>query len=116
MEQHHCGRQLKDMHRSHGYLADRDYLKRFWGGSFCSDTMRAATKQIRGKQKMRKGLREVLCSFALATMSVISSAQNTNTLQAGDLQRLRSVGPVELSPDGKSAAYVVQRRDRAGRP
>src|SRR5262249_54439144 len=47
--------------------------------------------KIRGQQKMRKGLREVLCIFALAATSVISSAQNTSTLQASDFQRLRSV-------------------------
>ena len=37
-------------------------------------------------------------------------------LSSGDLSRLRSVGSVALSPDGKRIAYTVVMRDRPGRP
>ncbi len=37
-------------------------------------------------------------------------------LASGDLSRLRSVGSVELSPDGRRIAYSVTMRDRPGRP
>src|SRR3989338_9632021 len=37
-------------------------------------------------------------------------------LQSGDLTRLRSVQEVQVSPDGSRIAYVVESRDRPGRP
>ena len=37
-------------------------------------------------------------------------------LTSSDLSRLRSVGGVELSPDGRRIAYTVTMRDRPGRP
>src|SRR5216684_9112655 len=37
-------------------------------------------------------------------------------LTSSDLSRLRSVGGVELSPDGRRIAYSVIMRDRPGRP
>ena len=37
-------------------------------------------------------------------------------LQASDISRLRSVGSVEFSPDGRRVAYTVVMRDRPGRP
>ena len=38
------------------------------------------------------------------------------TFQSSDLYRLRSVGDVQVSPDGKRIAYSVQNNDRPGRP
>src|SRR3990172_4294638 len=43
-------------------------------------------------------------------------AAQSARLQSSDLYRLRSVEEVELSPDGKKAAYTVQSYDRPGRP
>jgi len=40
----------------------------------------------------------------------------TQALQSSDLSRLRSVGAVDLSPDGRHVAYSVTLRDRPGRP
>src|ERR1700687_2376490 len=37
-------------------------------------------------------------------------------LQSSDLFKLRSVGDVQVSPDGTRAAYVVQNNDQPGRP
>ena len=65
---------------------------------------------------MRTRLRGVLCIFAISTMGAVCAAQSTQGLQAADYQRLRSVAQVELSPDGKLTAYVVQRHDGPGRP
>jgi dipeptidyl aminopeptidase/acylaminoacyl peptidase len=54
---------------------------------------------------------------ALATTAIPPArAQQPNTLQPSDYQRLRSVGQVEYSPDGKLIAYTIIRYDRPGRP
>jgi len=37
-------------------------------------------------------------------------------LQASDLSRMRNVGAVEISPDGRRIAYTIVMRDRPGRP
>src|ERR1700747_2237687 len=41
---------------------------------------------------------------------------NPQGLASSDLSRLRSVGGVAASPDGKRLAYTVVMRDRPGRP
>ena len=43
-------------------------------------------------------------------------AQARPGLQSGDLHNLRSVEDVQLSPDGRTIAYVVSNRERPGRP
>src|SRR5579864_9432930 len=45
-----------------------------------------------------------------------SAAANPQGLVSSDLSRLRSVGRVASSPDGKRVAYTVVMRDRPGRP
>ncbi len=45
-----------------------------------------------------------------------SAAANPQGLVSSDLSRLRSVGGVAASPDGKRVAYTVVMRDRPGRP
>ena len=52
---------------------------------------------------------------ALAAMPARVAAQPTG-LQAGDVYRLRTVGDVQISPDGKSAVYAVSNNDQPGRP
>src|SRR5689334_10096238 len=49
----------------------------------------------------------------LLAFTSICSAQG---LVSKDLSRLRNVGGVALSPDGKHVAYGVVMRDRPGRP
>jgi dipeptidyl aminopeptidase/acylaminoacyl peptidase len=46
----------------------------------------------------------------------VAGAQSSNGLVAADYQRIRSVGHVQFSPDGKDLAYTVTRFDRPGRP
>src|SRR6202171_1008349 len=53
------------------------------------------------------------CALGLLTIGPFSGAQG---LGSSDLSRLRSVGSVELSPDGRRIAYTVTMRDRPGRP
>lgn len=53
--------------------------------------------------------------YAVFGVSTGATAQ-TGGLQSADLFRLRSVGDVQLSPDGKRVAYIIQSRDRPGRP
>src|SRR6266849_4064435 len=54
-----------------------------------------------------------LSSSGLLALAPFGGAQG---LSSGDLSRLRSVGSVELSPDGRRIAYTVTMRDRPGRP
>src|SRR6266404_5098483 len=53
------------------------------------------------------------CTVALLVASPSCVAQG---LVSSDLSRLRSVGSVELSPDGRRIAYGLVMRDRPGRP
>jgi len=46
----------------------------------------------------------------------LAAAANPQGLVSSDLSRLRSVGGVAASPDGKRVAYTVVMRDRPGRP
>jgi dipeptidyl aminopeptidase/acylaminoacyl peptidase len=55
----------------------------------------------------------VFCLLGLLTTAPFSGAQG---LSSSDLSRLRSVGSVELSPDGRRIAHTVTMRDRPGRP
>src|SRR3982074_1434890 len=61
---------------------------------------------------LRPGL-YALFLIGLLTLATVSGARG---LRSGDLSRLRSVGSVELSPDGRRIAYTVTMRDRPGRP
>jgi len=45
-----------------------------------------------------------------------SAPASHSTFQSGDLYRLKSVGDVQMSPDGSRIAYSVQNNDRPGRP
>lgn len=52
---------------------------------------------------------------ALAAAPGLVAAQSTG-LQASDIYRLRTVGDVQVSPDGKTAVYAVSNNDQPGRP
>src|SRR5262245_57813426 len=47
---------------------------------------------------------------------VLDAQQPLAGLTSADLHKLRSLGDVQLSPDGKRVAYAVTRRDGPGRP
>ena len=59
-------------------------------------------------------------TLALAVSTLMLSAlpvvAQTGRLQSTDLLRLRSVGDVQLAPDGARVAYTVENNDRPGRP
>jgi dipeptidyl aminopeptidase/acylaminoacyl peptidase len=66
---------------------------------------------------MRLTLKEImsrvpLCLICAAILSSLSQAQ----FMSSDLSRLRSVGGVSLSPDGRYVAYGITMRDTPGRP
>ena len=70
---------------------------------------------------MRSCLRLLVVSVvALIALSISSAAAapppENQGLQSSDLSRLRSVGAVELSPDGRRIAYSVTMFDQPGRP
>src|SRR6267143_262557 len=54
-----------------------------------------------------------LCAYMVLCGAPSGEAQG---LTSSELSRLRSVGSVELSPDGRRIAYTVTMRDRPGRP
>ena len=60
--------------------------------------------------------RTALCLFYTLGLFILAPFSGAQGLTSSDLSRLRSVGSVELSPDGRLIAYTVTMRDRPGRP
>jgi dipeptidyl aminopeptidase/acylaminoacyl peptidase len=61
-------------------------------------------------------LRAGLCiACTMAVLAAVPSA-SAQGFSSTDIYQLRSVGGVELSPDGRRIAYTVVMRDRPGRP
>ena len=61
----------------------------------------------------------LLVGFAVAFVTVpspLAGQQPIAGLTSADLYKLRSLGDVQLSPDGKRVAYAITRRDGPGRP
>jgi dipeptidyl aminopeptidase/acylaminoacyl peptidase len=54
--------------------------------------------------------------FAQSAAVAIPPPSTGNTLQVTDLYHLRSIGDVQLSPDGTNVAYGVVNNDKPGRP
>ncbi|HVS87708.1 MAG TPA: S9 family peptidase [Candidatus Acidoferrum sp.] len=61
-------------------------------------------------------LRATLYFFCAPGLLAIAPFGGAQGLSSGDLSRLRSVGSVALSPDGKRVAYTITMRDRPRRP
>ena len=61
------------------------------------------------------GTRALTVVVAISSLG-LAAAANPQGLVSSDLSRLRSVGGVTTSPDGKRVAYTVVMRDRPGRP
>src|SRR5438105_11347083 len=61
-------------------------------------------------------LRAGFCLFCTVALTMFTPLGVAQDLASSDLSRLRSVGGVELSPDGRRIAYGVVMRDRPGRP
>src|SRR6266853_3490011 len=60
-------------------------------------------------------VRTATAVVAIGSLGLAAPA-NPQGLVSSDLLRLRSVGGVAASPDGKRVAYTVVMRDRPGRP
>jgi len=56
------------------------------------------------------------CPHCAPIWCSVGSLWRAQGLTSSELSRLRSVGSVELSPDGRRIAYTVTMRDRPGRP
>jgi dipeptidyl aminopeptidase/acylaminoacyl peptidase len=61
-------------------------------------------------------LRAIFCVSFAAVLMVSAPSVAAQGLVSSDLSRLRNVGSVEFSPDGKRIAYSITLRDRPGRP
>jgi dipeptidyl aminopeptidase/acylaminoacyl peptidase len=61
-------------------------------------------------------LRTGLCIACTMTLLSIVPSGAAQGFSSADIYQLRSVGGVELSPDGRHIAYTVVMRDRPGRP
>ena len=55
----------------------------------------------------------LVLGFAFPTLAQPVAKQG---LQSADIYRLRSVGDVQISPDGRTIVYAVTNNDRPGRP
>jgi dipeptidyl aminopeptidase/acylaminoacyl peptidase len=69
--------------------------------------------RFHGKSVFFAAILSALCAVTLFCGAPSGKAQG---LTSSDLSRLRSVGSVELSPDGRRIVYSVILRDRPGRP
>jgi dipeptidyl aminopeptidase/acylaminoacyl peptidase len=70
---------------------------------------------------MRERLKALLfqtfvCLLCAALLAAIATPACAQILTSSDLSRLRSVGSVALSPDGRYIAYAIMMRDLPGRP
>src|SRR5262247_3685179 len=70
---------------------------------------------MRASRYLRWGVRAAGVAVAIGSLG-FAAAANSQGLVSSDLSRLRSVGGVAASPDGKRVAYTVVMRDRPGRP
>jgi dipeptidyl aminopeptidase/acylaminoacyl peptidase len=62
-------------------------------------------------------MRTIVPPAALLAAAIVTlSAQPPSGIRIEDLYRLRSVGDVQLSPDGTRVAYTVSNSERPGRP
>src|SRR5262249_28310643 len=70
---------------------------------------------MRAARCLRWGVSTVGVAIAIGSFgcAVVASSQG---LLSSDLSRLRSVGGVTASPDGKRVTYSIVIRDRPGRP
>src|SRR5215831_287863 len=70
---------------------------------------------MRTSRCLRWGVRAAGVAIAISSFGFAAVA-NPQGLLSSDLLRLRSVGGMAVSPDGKRVAYSVVMRDRPGRP
>src|SRR5260370_21517453 len=77
--------------------------------------------KIQEENSMRLRLQSIVrragfCVFCALGLLIKAPSSGAEGLSSSDLSRLRCVGSVELSPDGRRIAYTVIMRDRPGRP
>ena len=70
---------------------------------------------MRASRRLSWGMTAATIAVAISAFGFAATA-NPQGLVSSDLSRLRSVGGVAASPDGKRVAYTVVMRDRPGRP
>src|SRR5215470_5140668 len=70
---------------------------------------------MRASRRLRWGVEGAVLAIAVGSFGCAAVASSQGLLSS-DLSRLRSVGGVTASPDGKRVAYSVVMRDRPGRP
>src|SRR5438270_2683755 len=70
---------------------------------------------MRASKSVSWGLRAATAVVVIGSLE-FAVAANPQGLVSSDLSRLRSVGGVAASPDGRRVAYSVVMRDRPGRP
>src|ERR1700739_969722 len=70
---------------------------------------------MRAARCLSSGMRALTVGVAISSLGLAAGA-NPRGLVSSDLSRLRSVGGVAASPDGKRVAYTVVMRHRPGRP
>src|SRR6185503_5845312 len=58
----------------------------------------------------------LLAARSLSAAPPLLAQQPIAGITSADVYKLRSLGDVQLSPDGRRLAYAVTRRDGAGRP
>jgi dipeptidyl aminopeptidase/acylaminoacyl peptidase len=71
---------------------------------------------MRASKCLGWGVRVAIVVVAIGSLGFAAAAADPQGLVSNDLSRLRSVGGVAASPDGKRVAYTVVMRDRPGRP
>src|SRR6266852_5848340 len=71
---------------------------------------------MRASKCLGWGVRVAIVVVAIGSLGFAAAAADPQGLVSSDLSRLRSVGGVAASPDGKRVAYTVVMRDRPGRP
>jgi Tol biopolymer transport system component len=64
----------------------------------------------------RLSVRAAALGVLVASLTAAAPRSRAQRLQSSDLYRLRSVGAVALSPDGRLVAYSMTMFDRPGRP
>jgi dipeptidyl aminopeptidase/acylaminoacyl peptidase len=68
------------------------------------------------RQVLRFVFRSLVASQLLLILLTLSPRDLAQGLSSGDLSKLRSVGAVALSPDGRHLAYTITMFDEPGRP
>src|SRR5215471_20638091 len=70
---------------------------------------------MQASKRLRWEVEGAVLAIAVGSLGLAATASPQGLLST-DLSRLRSVGGIAASPDGKQVAYSIVMRDRPGRP